>query len=313
MNDDDRGAGQSRHAMPRLTLRHIEIFHAVYEHRTISAAARALGISQPSVTQTLGHAESQLGFALFQRESRRLVPTEDAHHLFVQAQEVHRSVDMFRLLGHNMRIGRGTRIAVSALPLLALGLVPAAVANFLDRYPDCFFDLHTCHHDMIASHIASGEAQVVLALERPDGAPLAEQKLGRGRLGVLASRGDMSGEAALWDRLSGQRLIDVTHSGPLGDRIAGLLAANAVDLDIVASARTFHMAAALVRARVGIAIVDEFTARSALADGLEFLPLEPPTEFDVVALFARDRPPSRHMLVFLESVAALLLHHRPRL
>jgi hypothetical protein len=62
-----------------MNLRHIEIFHAVYVNGSVSAAARALNASQPSVSKMLRHAETLLGFQLFQRTSGGLVPTEDAH------------------------------------------------------------------------------------------------------------------------------------------------------------------------------------------------------------------------------------------
>jgi molybdenum-dependent DNA-binding transcriptional regulator ModE len=56
-----------------MNLRHIEIFHAVYVNGSVSAAARALNVSQPSVSKTLRHAESLLGFELFQRNAGRMV------------------------------------------------------------------------------------------------------------------------------------------------------------------------------------------------------------------------------------------------
>ena len=65
-----------RHVM---RFRQIEVFHAVYTHGSISAAARALGVSQPSVSKTLRHAEDSLGFRLFQLARGRLVPTETAY------------------------------------------------------------------------------------------------------------------------------------------------------------------------------------------------------------------------------------------
>jgi DNA-binding transcriptional LysR family regulator len=69
-----------------MNLRHIEIFHAVYVNGSVSGAARALNVSQPSVSKTLRHAESLLGFPLFERTAGRLVPTEDAHILFAEVR-----------------------------------------------------------------------------------------------------------------------------------------------------------------------------------------------------------------------------------
>lgn len=49
-----------------MRIRHIEIFNAVYTHGSMSAAARALNVSQPAVSQILRHAEDQIGFKLFE-------------------------------------------------------------------------------------------------------------------------------------------------------------------------------------------------------------------------------------------------------
>ena len=69
-----------------MNLRHIEIFHCVYVNGSVSAAARALNVSQPSVSKMLRHAESLLGFQLFRRTNGGLVPTEDAHSLFAEVR-----------------------------------------------------------------------------------------------------------------------------------------------------------------------------------------------------------------------------------
>ena len=44
-----------------MNLRQIEIFHAVFLHGTVSAAARAFNVLQPSVTKVLRAAERSIG------------------------------------------------------------------------------------------------------------------------------------------------------------------------------------------------------------------------------------------------------------
>ena len=56
-----------------MRLKHIEVFNAIMLTGSASAAARLLHVSQPAVTQTLQHAELQLGYALFTRQRNRLV------------------------------------------------------------------------------------------------------------------------------------------------------------------------------------------------------------------------------------------------
>ena len=99
-----------------MNLRHIEIFHAVYVNGSVSAAARALNVSQPSVSKMLRHAESLLGFQLFQRTNGGLVPTQDAHTLFTEVSEIQDRVHALREAGRNLRRGVGGMLRISALP-----------------------------------------------------------------------------------------------------------------------------------------------------------------------------------------------------
>src|SRR3546814_9919123 len=71
-----------------MRFRQIEIFHAVYTTGSISAAARSLHVSQPSVSKVLHHTQSQLGLTLFTLVRGRLVATDEAHALFVEVSEI---------------------------------------------------------------------------------------------------------------------------------------------------------------------------------------------------------------------------------
>ena len=71
-----------------MRFRQIEVFHAVYTTGSISAAARALHVSQPSVSKVLHHTQHQLGLTLFTLVRGRLVATDEAHALFVEVSEI---------------------------------------------------------------------------------------------------------------------------------------------------------------------------------------------------------------------------------
>ncbi|NCQ36418.1 LysR family transcriptional regulator, partial [bacterium] len=67
-------------------LRLLEIFGMLMLHQTTVAAAEALGISQPSVSTAIKHLEQQVGFALFAREKKRMVPTNQRRLLFEEVE-----------------------------------------------------------------------------------------------------------------------------------------------------------------------------------------------------------------------------------
>ena len=58
-----------------LNSKQIEIFHTVYQEKSITGAARLSNVSQPSISKTLSLSEDKLGYLLFNRFQKRLLPT----------------------------------------------------------------------------------------------------------------------------------------------------------------------------------------------------------------------------------------------
>lgn len=291
-----------------MKLRHIEIFHAVYVNGSVSAAARALNVSQPSVSKMLRHAESLLGFQLFERTSGGLVPTQDAHSLFTEVSEINDRVHALREAGRNLKRGAGGMLRISALPSLALDAIPTAVAQFLHAHQEVRFDLQTVHHDDLLRKLYERETDVAVAYQAPPAAPLAQRRLGKGELVVLFREGDLPDAPAriALERLRGKRFISLASSGPVGQLFTQELQRMELELDEVVSARTFYIAAALVRQGVGMAVVDSFTAQAALGPGLAMRPLQPPLSFDVHAMFLINRPPGALATSFLKTLARVI-------
>jgi DNA-binding transcriptional LysR family regulator len=291
-----------------MNLRHIEIFHAVYVNGSVSAAARALNVSQPSVSKMLRHAESLLGFQLFQRTNGGLVPTEDAHILFTEASEIQDRVYALREAGRNLKRGEGGVLRISALPSLALAAIPIAVSRFLRTHEKVKFDLQTVHHDDLLRKLYERETDVAIAYQVPPAAPLGHRWLGEGELVVLYQEQDMpdSPPRVELERLQGRPFISVAASGPIGQIFTQELQRLGLELDEVVSARTFYIAAALVRKGVGMTVVDSFTAQASLAPGLSIRPLKPQLTFDIHAMFLTNRPPNALATDFLKTLGRVI-------
>jgi DNA-binding transcriptional LysR family regulator len=291
-----------------MKLRHIEIFHSVYVNGSVSAAARALNVSQPSVSKTLRHAESLLGFDLFQRTNGRLVPTEDAHALFSEVSEIQDRVFALREAGRNLKRGAGAVLRVSALPSLALNALPASVSQFLRTHENVKFDLQTVHHDDLLRKLYERETDVAIAYEVPPAAPLGHRLLGQGELVLLYREQDMPDAPPRLEleRLRGKRFISLAASGPIGQLFTQELLRLDLELDEIVSARTFYIAAALVRQGVGMSVVDSFTAQASLGPGISARPLEPAISFDVNAMFLLNRPPTALATDFLKTLGRVI-------
>jgi DNA-binding transcriptional LysR family regulator len=296
-----------------MRLRQIEVFHAVYVTGSITGAAQALHVSQPSVSKILQHAESQLGFPLFRRLKGKLLPTEEAHLLFREVDEVYQRVGSLKATVKNLRSGGAGHLRLAVLPSLGLGLTPNAIAKFRASNPGMTFDVQTLDHEDVLRCLYERESDLAIVFAAPKHPRLKSVQIGSGELVLLYRRGAISGVDGRVDlcRLAGSDHISIVGSGPIGVLLGSELDRLEVALNEVVSVRTFYVAAALVRQGVGVAIVDEFTARATVTPDLRYTRLAPAIAFGVHCIWLEERSPSLTCLQFIELLTTLLPDTEP--
>ncbi len=67
---------------------HLRAFHAVAREGSFSTAARALAVTQPTISSQVGALEQAYGVRLFDRRGRRVIPTELGRTLFATTQRL---------------------------------------------------------------------------------------------------------------------------------------------------------------------------------------------------------------------------------
>lgn len=284
-----------------MNLRHIEVFHAVYVNGSVSAAARALNVSQPSVSNVLRHAESRLGFALFKRAKGRLVPTDEAHTLFLEAADIYDRVGSLRQTAKNLAHASDGHIRVGVLPGFGIDVAPLAVAAFRRTHPKVSFDIQTLHHADIPRVLQERTCDIAIAYENEGHERLEYQEIGRRELVLLYRKTDLPDAPARvgLEMIENRDFVSLAHSGPLGTRFSREVARLNLDIRETVTISTMYVAAALVRQGVGVAVVDDFTARVCVADDMDYRPFAPPLDFGVYSVCLADRPLSRLARAFI--------------
>src|SRR5260370_35951855 len=113
-----------------MTLRQLEILGAVMGPLSPVGAARDLAMSQPAVSNAIKNAESALGFLLFERINKRLIPTQEAQILLAEAEPLFLMQDLVNQTAAHLRSGRKGRMRIVATSELSETLLPQAVARF---------------------------------------------------------------------------------------------------------------------------------------------------------------------------------------
>ncbi|MCC5879577.1 MAG: LysR family transcriptional regulator [Idiomarina sp.] len=123
-----------------LNFRLLEVFITVVELKSLSAAARRLHLTQPTVSAQVRRLEEICGSKLLYQESRSMLPTLAGEYLFQAAGDATRRMQSFaeQLSGVNEGLCGVLRIA---LVNTAQYVVPQLVARFAERFPDIQVDL----------------------------------------------------------------------------------------------------------------------------------------------------------------------------
>lgn len=276
-----------------MRFRNMEVFHAVMQHGSVSAAANHLHISQPSATKLLKQAEEQLGYELFDRVRGRLYPTDEARALFKEVRRAYDALEAVRSLGQKLGGNFVGHFRVAAPPALALELLPEAIAQFCTRYRTVSIEVSTQHSGDILGANSRLSAQFDLGFTfGAQAAPgLNVVELGRVPIMCAVSRSLLKdpGQSIALSDIAGLPFIQLDESEPLGSFILEHAKAKGIDLDSAIRAHAHHVAVALAARRMGVAVIDWFTARfyadKAVAADLLILPLDPPSTLPVTAVY----------------------------
>ncbi len=119
-----------------ITLRRLRLLLALAEEGGVTAAAKAVGISQPALSQNLQVMERHYGFPFLMRSGRRTVVTQPGRVVVDYARRIVRLVEESeRAVGDLLQLKRG-RLALGASTTPGTYLLPRLLAEFRVRHPN---------------------------------------------------------------------------------------------------------------------------------------------------------------------------------
>ncbi|MBO9714393.1 LysR family transcriptional regulator [Sphingomonas sp.] len=225
-------------------------FLAVLREGSLSAAARALGLAQPTVRRRVEDLEASVGLPLFTRSPGGLLPTEQALALAQHAEAMALAADAFvRSASAAAHEVAGT-VRVSASDIIAIEVLPPILATLMDKHPRLQIVLSPTNR---AEDILRREADVAVRMVEPRQEALVAKRIGRIPLCLHAHRDYLArhGTPATLDRVRSHRLIGVERDLAM----LRVLQAQGFDLDLADFAfRTDDQLAHIAAIRAGLGI-----------------------------------------------------------
>jgi DNA-binding transcriptional LysR family regulator len=145
-----------------ISLRQLEVFHAVAKYRSFSRAAHALCVSQPAVSAQVKALEQVLQLKLFERTGRSVELTEAGRQLLPYAEQVlGLLLDAMRAVQDLSSLQRG-RVAVAASTTAGIYVVPRVLGAFHRAYPGIGLSLDVLNRFAVQQRLLAGEFDVAI-------------------------------------------------------------------------------------------------------------------------------------------------------
>ena len=278
-----------------MNFRQLEVFHAIMTAKTVSGASRLLNVSQPGLSRTLKHTEDKLGFALFDRESGRLVPTKEAIELFAEVQAIYKKIE--GLEDHIRRLERGEDAVfrVGAQPSVGHNIVPVALTELSRKFEKLIIQFDILSLQQVTDYLVREEGEYVVGVFPIDHPNIISKNFGEAPLVCILHPDHRlcARETVRISDIADESLISFRASTPHGALVEAVFEDAKVERNVSTYVRFAETACNFVRTGLGVAIVDGFTVLGNTGAGIEIRPITPTR---VMPLYAhRNKFASRSM------------------
>ncbi|WP_306259587.1 LysR substrate-binding domain-containing protein [Pararhizobium sp. IMCC21322] len=269
-----------------MKIRQLEAFRATVINGTISAAAKYMRTTQPTVSRMLIQLERDLGITLFRREKGRLHLTNEGMQFYQSVDEVFASLSGLNDTTERLRNNAFLEIRIFSTPAISMTIIPELMARLVAEHPEMraklitldYYSYFAAHceteHDIVLGHRVGFEAnmeqttlaEVDFVCVLPPGHPLTGQE--------IVHVEDLAGETII-------SLLDDRHRVFL--RHEKLFQ----EADVAVNQRIFcHSSAAtyaMVQRGLGVAIMEPFSAPMFEPFGVVVRPFRPRLTYDFIA------------------------------
>ncbi|MDR3368573.1 LysR family transcriptional regulator [Rhodoferax sp.] len=156
---------------------------SVLKEGSLSGAARAMGIAQPTVGRHIDALEKSLGINLFTRSQHGLLPTEAALALQGFAQTMSSSAAAFKRAAESQGAGIQGTVRITASEMIGLEVLPPILAELQMEHPRLKLELVLT--DRIQD-VLKREADIAVRMAPPQQEQLIARRVGAVKLGLHA-------------------------------------------------------------------------------------------------------------------------------
>lgn len=141
----------------------IELFITVLDTGSFSAAARKLNRVPSAVSMAVANLEAELGYILFERTPRKVIPTATALALEPQARIISEQLRLFSTHAHELSLGLESKLRIGVVSDVNTKLLFHSIKKLADKFPLLNIEVITAPQDDIVNLLYTEQISLCLA------------------------------------------------------------------------------------------------------------------------------------------------------
>lgn len=287
-----------------MELRVLRYFIAVANEQNISAAAKQLHLSQPTLSRQLKDLELELGTTLFERGNRKITLTEEGIFLFNKAKEI---VELAEKTEANLKGTKeeiGGEVYIGGGETEAMQFIAKTIKALLESHSGIRFHLYSGNADDITDKLDNGLLDFGIVIE-----PMDKQKYDYIKLpatdlwGVLMRQNDPFAQKPF---IQQEDLMDkpllISRQTAVSNEMTGWFGKDIDDLHVVGTYNLIYNAALMVEENIGYALCLDKLVNTTGDSKLCFVPLLPKLEANLNVIWKKHQVFSSAANLFLEQL-----------
>lgn len=278
----------------------LRAFRSVVELGSLTAAARVLNLSEPSLSRQIAALEAELQLRLFDRSRRQLRPTEVGRAFLQEVTPVLSGLQRIDDFAAEARSGARRRVRLVTMPRLGAAITAPVVARFKATHPDVVLSVDIQPRRFLETWITGQRFDVGLSSLPARHRDIDTRLLFELPAVAVLPRGHrLAGAPSVTvEDLAGDPFVTLTHGTLLRQQTEAVFGhANAM-LTPALEVTQAHLACQLVALGAGVSICDPMVP-TGIPGGLDTVPIAPfyPMAFGMHFLRGTDPSPEAEALV----------------
>ncbi|MEM7171710.1 MAG: LysR substrate-binding domain-containing protein [Pseudomonadota bacterium] len=285
-----------------ISLRQVEAFRAVMITGTVTQAASLLFVSQPAISRMIADLEAEIGFKLFERTNRQLVPTAEGHAFYEEVDRAFVGLDQITKTAQAIKEYRTGNFHLITIPSLASSLIPEVIRKFSETYPDVSISLEVQPSQRVFEWIVSQQCDIGLSTLPVENAAIETRAIAQGEAVCVLPPGHpltQKSKITVQD-LGGESFISFKADSIFRHMIDDLFKKAKVRRVLKFQARTSEAICSLVSSGLGMSIVGPVLPGVTFSQDVVVRPFRPSISIDLALMYPAHKPLSRIAQSFVE-------------